>query len=178
MPLGIYKVYCCRYPTRNYSLMVWFLQFEVNKKYTSNTYAAIRMVYTSIDILSHSVSSVALIGSSTMWLLSTYLQLHLWMTFIWIAWQFNNIYSHSHFRFVGVKVYCTHTAPDYSLPWQKQRQYTSTGRHALSPFSLSKLWKMANFLWTVVLRCVILWYCLLYLVGWSLYGGDSLEVWL
>ncbi|KAL3531413.1 hypothetical protein ACH5RR_010735 [Cinchona calisaya] len=28
-----------------------------------------------------------------------------------------------------VKVYCTHTAPDYSLPWQqKQRQYTSSGR--------------------------------------------------
>ncbi|KAF1880761.1 hypothetical protein Lal_00011820 [Lupinus albus] len=27
-----------------------------------------------------------------------------------------------------VKVYCTHTAPDYSLPWQKQRQFTSTGR--------------------------------------------------
>uniref|UniRef100_A0A2P2MQ54 Uncharacterized protein n=1 Tax=Rhizophora mucronata TaxID=61149 RepID=A0A2P2MQ54_RHIMU len=27
-----------------------------------------------------------------------------------------------------VKVYCTHTAPDYSLPWQKHRQYTSTGR--------------------------------------------------
>ncbi|KAF7152262.1 hypothetical protein RHSIM_Rhsim01G0280000 [Rhododendron simsii] len=27
-----------------------------------------------------------------------------------------------------VKVYCTHTEPDYSLPWQKQRQYTSTGR--------------------------------------------------
>ncbi|XP_075520566.1 protease Do-like 2, chloroplastic isoform X2 [Primulina tabacum] len=26
-----------------------------------------------------------------------------------------------------VKVYCTHTAPDYSLPCQKQRQYTSTG---------------------------------------------------
>ncbi|XP_065861274.1 protease Do-like 2, chloroplastic [Euphorbia lathyris] len=26
-----------------------------------------------------------------------------------------------------VKVYCTHTAPDYSLPWQRQRQYTSTG---------------------------------------------------
>ncbi|KAI5565268.1 hypothetical protein POPTR_014G135200v4 [Populus trichocarpa] len=26
-----------------------------------------------------------------------------------------------------VKVYCTHTEPDYSLPWQKQRQYTSTG---------------------------------------------------
>ncbi|KAF3629976.1 putative protease Do-like 2, chloroplastic-like isoform X2 [Capsicum annuum] len=26
-----------------------------------------------------------------------------------------------------VKVYCTHTAPDYSLPWQKQRQYKSTG---------------------------------------------------
>ncbi|KAJ6873523.1 hypothetical protein NC651_032409 [Populus alba x Populus x berolinensis] len=24
-------------------------------------------------------------------------------------------------------VYCTHTEPDYSLPWQKQRQYTSTG---------------------------------------------------
>ncbi|KHN03752.1 Protease Do-like 2, chloroplastic [Glycine soja] len=24
-----------------------------------------------------------------------------------------------------VKVYCTHTAPDYSLPWQKQRQYTN-----------------------------------------------------
>ncbi|KAH6765364.1 DEGP protease 2 [Perilla frutescens var. hirtella] len=26
-----------------------------------------------------------------------------------------------------VKVYCTHTEPDYSLPWQKQKQYTSTG---------------------------------------------------
>ncbi|XP_047307811.1 protease Do-like 2, chloroplastic [Impatiens glandulifera] len=26
-----------------------------------------------------------------------------------------------------VKVFCTHTSPDYSLPWQKQRQYTSTG---------------------------------------------------
>ncbi|XP_071723093.1 protease Do-like 2, chloroplastic [Rutidosis leptorrhynchoides] len=26
-----------------------------------------------------------------------------------------------------VKVYCTHSAPDYSLPWQKQRQFTSTG---------------------------------------------------
>jgi S1-C subfamily serine protease len=25
------------------------------------------------------------------------------------------------------QVYCTHTAPDYSLPWQKQRQFTSTG---------------------------------------------------
>lgn len=31
-----------------------------------------------------------------------------------------------------VQVYCTHTAPDYSLPWQKQRQYTSTGRHVSS----------------------------------------------
>ncbi|KAK6940903.1 Protease Do-like, PDZ domain [Dillenia turbinata] len=30
-----------------------------------------------------------------------------------------------------VKVYCTHTAPDYSLPWQKQRQFTSTGRHVM-----------------------------------------------
>lgn len=26
-----------------------------------------------------------------------------------------------------VKVYCTHSEHDYSLPWQKQRQYTSTG---------------------------------------------------
>ncbi|KAJ3702015.1 hypothetical protein LUZ61_005720 [Rhynchospora tenuis] len=26
-----------------------------------------------------------------------------------------------------VKVYTTHTEPDYSLPWQKQRQYASTG---------------------------------------------------
>ncbi|GKV12044.1 hypothetical protein SLEP1_g23248 [Rubroshorea leprosula] len=26
-----------------------------------------------------------------------------------------------------VKVYCTHTAPNYSLPWHRQRQYTSTG---------------------------------------------------
>ncbi|KMZ72977.1 Protease Do-like 2, chloroplastic [Zostera marina] len=26
-----------------------------------------------------------------------------------------------------VKVYCTHTEPDYSLPWQKQRQFQSTG---------------------------------------------------
>ncbi|KAG0475735.1 hypothetical protein HPP92_015421 [Vanilla planifolia] len=26
-----------------------------------------------------------------------------------------------------VKVYCTHIAADYSLPWQKQRHYTSTG---------------------------------------------------
>ncbi|GFQ02331.1 protease Do-like 2 chloroplastic [Phtheirospermum japonicum] len=35
-----------------------------------------------------------------------------------------------------VKVYCTHTAPDYSLPWQKQRQYTSTGRHPDKTFDL------------------------------------------
>ncbi|XP_024515363.1 protease Do-like 2, chloroplastic [Selaginella moellendorffii] len=26
-----------------------------------------------------------------------------------------------------VKVYCTHSEPDYSLPWQKQRQFMSTG---------------------------------------------------
>ncbi|GAQ91114.1 HrtA/DegP protease [Klebsormidium nitens] len=26
-----------------------------------------------------------------------------------------------------VKVYCTHTEPNYSLPWQKKRQYSSTG---------------------------------------------------
>lgn len=26
-----------------------------------------------------------------------------------------------------VKVYCTHIAPDYGLPWQKQRQHASTG---------------------------------------------------
>ncbi|KAI8574654.1 hypothetical protein RHMOL_Rhmol01G0370900 [Rhododendron molle] len=35
-----------------------------------------------------------------------------------------------------VKVYCTHTEPDYSLPWQKQRQYTSTGRHVLNSLPL------------------------------------------
>ncbi|KAF3665454.1 Protease Do-like 2, chloroplastic [Capsicum annuum] len=34
-----------------------------------------------------------------------------------------------------VKVFCTHTAPDYSLPWQKQRQFASTGRHAIPAFS-------------------------------------------
>ncbi|KAF8394501.1 hypothetical protein HHK36_020711 [Tetracentron sinense] len=38
-----------------------------------------------------------------------------------------------------VKVYCTHTAPDYSLPWQKQRQFTSTGRHALSSVAVNIL---------------------------------------
>ncbi|KAL6505085.1 Protease Do-like 2, chloroplastic [Orobanche gracilis] len=37
-----------------------------------------------------------------------------------------NLHSASFLNAV-VKVYCTHTAPDYSLPWQKQRQYTSTG---------------------------------------------------
>ncbi|OVA15090.1 Peptidase S1 [Macleaya cordata] len=36
-----------------------------------------------------------------------------------------------------VKVYCTHTAPDYSLPWQKQRQYTSTGRHVFNSIAVS-----------------------------------------
>ena len=25
-----------------------------------------------------------------------------------------------------VKVYCTHTEPNYSLPWQRKRQYSST----------------------------------------------------
>ncbi len=25
-----------------------------------------------------------------------------------------------------VKVYCVHTEPNYSLPWQRKRQYTST----------------------------------------------------
>ncbi|KAL4395361.1 protease Do-like 2, chloroplastic isoform X1 [Arachis hypogaea] len=38
----------------------------------------------------------------------------------------NNIQD-SAFLNAVVKVYCTHTAPDYSLPWQKQRQYASTG---------------------------------------------------
>ncbi|GBG68362.1 hypothetical protein CBR_g2906 [Chara braunii] len=27
-----------------------------------------------------------------------------------------------------VKVYCTYTEPNFSLPWQKKRQYSSTGR--------------------------------------------------
>uniref|UniRef100_A0A2C9WP97 Protease Do-like PDZ domain-containing protein n=1 Tax=Manihot esculenta TaxID=3983 RepID=A0A2C9WP97_MANES len=36
-------------------------------------------------------------------------------------------FQESAFLNAVVKVYCTHTAPDYSLPWQKQRQYTSTG---------------------------------------------------
>uniref|UniRef100_A0A0D3G366 PDZ domain-containing protein n=1 Tax=Oryza barthii TaxID=65489 RepID=A0A0D3G366_9ORYZ len=31
-----------------------------------------------------------------------------------------------------VKVYCTHIAPDYGLPWQKQRQHASTGRQVLA----------------------------------------------
>ncbi|KAG5051870.1 hypothetical protein JHK87_004068 [Glycine soja] len=39
-----------------------------------------------------------------------------------------SILQDSAFLNAVVKVYCTHTAPDYSLPWQKQRQYTSTGR--------------------------------------------------
>ncbi|KAH1060469.1 hypothetical protein AAZX31_02G145900 [Glycine max] len=38
-----------------------------------------------------------------------------------------SILQDSAFLNAVVKVYCTHTAPDYSLPWQKQRQYTSTG---------------------------------------------------
>ena len=25
-----------------------------------------------------------------------------------------------------VKIYCTHTEPNYSLPWQRKRQYSST----------------------------------------------------
>ncbi|XP_051142796.1 protease Do-like 2, chloroplastic isoform X5 [Andrographis paniculata] len=35
--------------------------------------------------------------------------------------------QHATFLNAVVKVYCTHTPPHYSLPWQKQRQYTSTG---------------------------------------------------
>ncbi|KAL5123767.1 Protease Do-like 2, chloroplastic [Glycine soja] len=36
-----------------------------------------------------------------------------------------SILQDSAFLNAVVKVYCTHTAPDYSLPWQKQRQYTN-----------------------------------------------------
>ncbi|WJX13745.1 Protease Do-like 2, chloroplastic [Trifolium repens] len=39
----------------------------------------------------------------------------------------SSVIQDSAFLNAVVKVYCTHTAPDYSLPWQKQRQYTSTG---------------------------------------------------
>lgn len=35
---------------------------------------------------------------------------------------------------VLLQVYCTHTEPNFSLPWQKQRQYSSTGRHLLIRF--------------------------------------------
>ncbi|KAJ4768206.1 protease Do-like protein [Rhynchospora pubera] len=38
-----------------------------------------------------------------------------------------NDYRGSSFLNAVVKVYTTHTSPDYSLPWQKQRQYASTG---------------------------------------------------
>lgn len=39
----------------------------------------------------------------------------------------SSVLQDSAFLNAVVKVYCTHTAPDYSLPWQKQRQFTSTG---------------------------------------------------
>ncbi|KAL2326296.1 hypothetical protein Fmac_025354 [Flemingia macrophylla] len=42
--------------------------------------------------------------------------------------RFRSNRHRSKFAMVTAAVYCTHTAPDYSLPWQKQRQFTSTGR--------------------------------------------------
>ncbi|MQL73805.1 hypothetical protein Taro_006129 [Colocasia esculenta] len=51
--------------------------------------------------------------------------------FIYQAYDMGNLQDAAFLNAV-VKVYCTHTAPDYSLPWQKQRQYTSTGRHAIA----------------------------------------------
>ncbi|RHN81167.1 putative serine endopeptidase DegP2 [Medicago truncatula] len=44
----------------------------------------------------------------------------------------SSVLQDSAFLNAVVKVYCTHTAPDYSLPWQKQRQFTSTGRQDLN----------------------------------------------
>ena len=32
-----------------------------------------------------------------------------------------------------IKVYCTHTEPDFSLPWQRKRQYTSTSSGFVIP---------------------------------------------
>lgn len=48
--------------------------------------------------------------------------------------------------FLFFQVYCTHTAPDYSLPWQKQRQYTSTGRHVLISSPIHWSWKLLGFI--------------------------------
>lgn len=41
--------------------------------------------------------------------------------------QVNSVTQDAAFLNAVVKVYCTHTEPDYNLPWQKQRQFTSTG---------------------------------------------------
>ncbi|CAA7399957.1 unnamed protein product [Spirodela intermedia] len=70
------------------------------------------------------------------------------------------VYFHiSHFYFYKngkycclCQVYCTHTSPDYSLPWQKQRQFTSTGRHATSSSLLSNYYIFPDFFFSLLMR--------------------------
>lgn len=43
-----------------------------------------------------------------------------------------------------IKVYCVHTEPNYSLPWQRKRQYSSTSSGFIVSGSAGQRWILTN----------------------------------
>lgn len=43
-----------------------------------------------------------------------------------------------------VKIFCVHTEPNYSLPWQRKRQYASTSSGFLVEGAAGQRWLLTN----------------------------------
>ncbi len=43
-----------------------------------------------------------------------------------------------------VKVYCVHTEPNFSLPWQRKRQYTSSSSGFIVQGAQGERWLLTN----------------------------------
>jgi hypothetical protein len=86
-----------------------------------------------------------------------------WMPHIWFSKHIHLILMF-HLALHITQVYCTHSTPDYSLPWQKQRQFASTGRYAKSIlliliyifFNMLPIFQVLPYMWGLVLRRTVL----------------------
>lgn len=50
----------------------------------------------------------------------------------------------AHFMDAVVKVYCVHTEPNFSLPWQRKRQYASTSSGFMVQGAKGQRWLLTN----------------------------------
>lgn len=50
----------------------------------------------------------------------------------------------AHFMDAVVKVYCVHTEPNFSLPWQRKRQYASTSSGFMVLGDYGERWLLTN----------------------------------